>query len=86
MKRNCSNCGTQIKLNLSAEAAEYTTTAYGRGSKRVEAQLISNLLWVDSNGLVVWESPCCKVDGESYEDSLEPWEYPAIEQLIERWG
>lgn len=36
MKRNCSNCGTQIKLNLFAEAAEYLTEAYGKGSKRLE--------------------------------------------------
>jgi hypothetical protein len=86
MKRNCSNCGTQIKLNLAAEAAEYTTAAYGKASKRVQAQLISNPLWVDYNGLVCWDAPCCKVDGESYGDSLEPWEYPAIEQLLEKWG
>ena len=82
MKRNCSNCGTQIKLNLSAEAAEYSTEAYGKGSKRVKAQLISNPLWIDYNGLVCWDAPCCK----EYSDSIEPWEYPAIEQLIENWG
>jgi len=85
MKRNCSNCGTQITLNLSAEAAEFTTTAYGKGSKRVPAQTISNPLWVDSNGLVCWDAPCCKSDGEEYSDSIEPWEYPAINEMIEGW-
>jgi hypothetical protein len=83
MKINCSNCGTQITLNLAAEAAEFTTTAYGKGSKRVAAETISNPLELDSSGLVVWEAPCCTDEGGVYEDTIEPWEYPAIAQLVE---
>jgi len=84
MKTNCSNCGTQITLNLSAEVAEYTTAAYGKASKRVPARTVSNSLWVDSSGLVVWDAPCCNLNGdEVYSDSLEPWEYPALEAWIE---
>ena len=79
MKINCSNCGSKITLNIVAESAEFTTTAYGKGSKRVPAETISNPLWVDSNGLVAWDAPCC----HEYSDSIEPWKYPAIEQLIE---
>lgn len=79
MKANCSNCGTQITLNLVADAAEYTTTATGKGSKRVHAETISNPLWVDSQGLIVWDAPCCKEDGEAYSDSIEPWDYPLLE-------
>ena len=84
MKINCSNCNTQITLNLVAETAEHTTAGYGKGSKRVPAKTRSNSLWIDSNGLVVWDAPCCNLNGvEVYEDSLEPWMYPAINKIIE---
>lgn len=84
MKTNCSNCGTQITLNLAAEVAEFTTAAHGRASKRVPARTVSNSLWIDSNGLVCWDAPCCNLNGdEVYSDSLEPWEYPALEAWIQ---
>jgi hypothetical protein len=85
MKINCSNCGTQITLNLAAEAAEVTFAAYGKASKRVPAETISNPLGLDSSGLVVWEAPCCTDEGGVYEDTIEPWEYPAINEMIEGW-
>ncbi len=85
MKIQCSNCNTHITLNTAAHTVAHTTTAYGRASKRVAAQTTTNTLWLDSSGLVSWEAPCCTDDGEAYSDSIEPWEYPAIEQMIEGW-
>ena len=83
MKVNCSNCQSLITINVAAEAAQFTTPAHGRASLRVQEHTVSNPLSFDSNGLVVWESPCCTDAGEPYIDSIEPWEYPLLKRLIE---
>lgn len=67
MKVPCSNCMTPLVLSLRTMTIETRVPASGRGSKRVEARVLtSDVAEVDA-GFYQWEAPCCP----GYEDSLD---------------
>ena len=66
MKIQCSNCMTPITIDFVEASVSFTSKASGRGSKRVEAQTVTNPLFGESP-FYTWDSPCC----EGYADSFE---------------
>lgn len=62
----CSQCMTDLTVDLRQGTVTYKKPARGRGRLRVELQVLTSDL-VDEGALFTWEAPCC----EDYVDSLE---------------
>lgn len=71
MKIDCSNCSTTLTLDPTEGTITYARPASGRGSKRVPATTIVADVWTADEYLLMWDAPCCTVDGEPYADSYE---------------